>query len=184
MPYIWAWVNWTQLHTPLGHQMLLLGAHLTKGQPDPKVDQMFSWPDIVLLLATRFLYWWGVHLSSSHLDPTESHSWPWDASMGCPPDLNAKRTSENLNTDGVSGLASQRSFLRKTKQYFWNHHIFSQSHCENRKIQIIRSKKRPKSITKQDRYFLNRSKEDSWSVVFLCFFFILLRILKLLKETS
>ena len=32
-------------------------------------------------------------------------------------DLSAKRTSENLNTLGVWGLASQRSFLRKTNKY-------------------------------------------------------------------
>ena len=51
----------------LGHEMSLLGVvvwgagaggrevHLTKGQPDPKADQMSSWPKLVSLLATRCL---------------------------------------------------------------------------------------------------------------------------------
>ena len=41
--------------------MPVLGVHLTKGQPDPKADQMSSWPEVVPWLATRCLYW-GVHL--------------------------------------------------------------------------------------------------------------------------
>ena len=39
------------------------GLHLTKGQSDPKADQMPSWPKVVSLLDTRCLYWgqgqWG-----------------------------------------------------------------------------------------------------------------------------
>ena len=61
--------------------MPLLGGHLTKGQPDPKADQMSSWPDVVPLLATRCLYQ-GVCLRSGQLDATKHHSWPWDASTG------------------------------------------------------------------------------------------------------
>ena len=45
--------------------MPLLVLHLTKGQADPKVDQMSSWPDIVLLLATRCLYQGGTSELSS-----------------------------------------------------------------------------------------------------------------------
>ena len=47
--------------------------------------------------------------------------------LGGPSDLSSKRTSENLNTPGVLGLASQRSFLQKTnnglvnKRKFLNH---------------------------------------------------------------
>ena len=40
----------------LATRSLYWGVHLTKGQPDPKADQMSSWPDVVLLLATRCLY--------------------------------------------------------------------------------------------------------------------------------
>ena len=36
--------------------------------------------------------------------------------QGGPSDLSARRTSENLNTLGVLGLASQRSFLRRTNE--------------------------------------------------------------------
>ena len=42
--------------------MPLLGVHLTKGHPDPKADKMSSWPDLVLLLATRCLHWGSVWL--------------------------------------------------------------------------------------------------------------------------
>ena len=141
--------------------LIIWGLHLTKGQPDPKVDQMSSWPDVVPLLATRCLY---LCLSSGQLDPTQYHSWPLDASTGgyiwaqvtrtqvstspwsldallggiseirstgpklvpllatrClywgPSDLSAIRTSENLNTLGVLGLASQRFFLWKTNEF-------------------------------------------------------------------
>ena len=41
----------------LATRCLYQGVHLTKGQPDPKADQMSSWPDVVLFLATRCLYW-------------------------------------------------------------------------------------------------------------------------------
>ena len=53
--------------------------------------KMSSWPDVVLLLTTRCLYW-GVHLSDI---------------LG---------TSENLNTLCISCFASQRSFLWKTNE--------------------------------------------------------------------
>ena len=39
---------------------ILMRVCLTQCQPDPKVHQMSSWPDVVLLLATRCLYWGGV----------------------------------------------------------------------------------------------------------------------------
>ena len=68
---------------------LYWGVCLTAGQPDPKADQMSSWPDVVLLLVTSCLYqrdtsqlrstgrilvpvlatrclYWGVHLTSVH----------------------------------------------------------------------------------------------------------------------
>ena len=32
--------------------------HLITGQHDPKTDHMSSWPNVVLLLATRSLYLW------------------------------------------------------------------------------------------------------------------------------
>ena len=40
----------------LATRCLYWGVHLTKGQPDPKDDQMPSWPDVVLLLGIRCLY--------------------------------------------------------------------------------------------------------------------------------
>ena len=51
--YIWAQVNWTQLSTVLGHQMPLLGVHLSSGQLDP--TEYHSWP----LDAST----WGGHLT-------------------------------------------------------------------------------------------------------------------------
>ena len=42
--------------------MPVLEVHLTECQPDPRGDQMSSWPKVVPLLATRCLYW-GVHLT-------------------------------------------------------------------------------------------------------------------------
>ena len=62
----------SQLDTTLYHSWPLdasIGVYLTKGQPDPKAEQMSSWLDIVPLLATRCLYQ-GVHLSSGQLNPT------------------------------------------------------------------------------------------------------------------
>ena len=53
-------VKLTWHSTALGHQMLLLGVCLTECQPDPKAHQMSRWPDVVLLLATTCLYWFGV----------------------------------------------------------------------------------------------------------------------------
>ena len=44
----------------LGSQIPLLGVCLTECQPDPKAHQISSWPDVVLLWATRCLYWGGV----------------------------------------------------------------------------------------------------------------------------
>ena len=64
--YIWLKVSLTKgspnvkltwCNTALGHQMPLPGVHLTAGQPDPKAHQMSSWPDVVLLMATRCFYW-------------------------------------------------------------------------------------------------------------------------------
>ena len=101
---------------PMVTKCLYQGVHLTKGQPDPKADQMSSWPDIVPFLATRCLYW-GRNLSSGQPDLTEDHSRLLDASTGGnPSDLIAKRTSEILNTLFVSCFASHRSFLRKTNE--------------------------------------------------------------------
>ena len=49
---------------PKAHQMS--SWHLTGGQSDPKAHQMSRWPDVVLLLATRCLYWGGLKLSKWH----------------------------------------------------------------------------------------------------------------------
>ena len=79
-------------------------------------------PILVPLLATRCLYW-RVHLSSGQLDPTSYHSWPRDASIGGGSVwLKCKKDIENLNTLGVLGLVSRRSFLRKTSQWYRNRH--------------------------------------------------------------
>ena len=59
----------TLCSTACGHQMPLLGVCLTECQPDPKAHQMSSWPDVVLLLATRCLYW-GVALKPSKWNGT------------------------------------------------------------------------------------------------------------------
>ena len=106
----------------LATRCLYWGVHLTKGQPDPKGDQMPSWSYVAPLLATKCLYQ-GVHLTKGQPNPKpgQMSSWPyvvlllatrclyWGAS-----DLSAKRTHENLNILCVLGFASQRSFLRKT----------------------------------------------------------------------
>ena len=41
----------------LATRCLYQKVHLTKGQSDPKADQMSSWPDVVPILATICLYW-------------------------------------------------------------------------------------------------------------------------------
>ena len=46
-----------KFHTTLGHQMPLLGVHLTECQPDPKDLQMSRWPKVVPFWVTRCLYW-------------------------------------------------------------------------------------------------------------------------------
>ena len=87
---------------------LSMGVHLTKGQcdqslpkcqPDPKPDpggmsdQRSAWLE----------------------DLTKMSTWPKASSMGWASIwLSAKRTSENLNTLCILGLASQMSFLWKT----------------------------------------------------------------------
>ena len=38
---------------------------LTEGQPDPKAPQVSSWPDVILLFATRCLYWGMSHWRSA-----------------------------------------------------------------------------------------------------------------------
>ena len=64
--YIWPKVRLTQRLTKCQADLmqyyswdtryLYQGVHLTKGQADPKPDQMSSWPDVVPFLATRCLY--------------------------------------------------------------------------------------------------------------------------------
>ena len=52
--------------------------HLTACQPDPKVDQMSSWPDILLLLVTRCLYWgyiWA-QVNWTQISSTLGHNMP------------------------------------------------------------------------------------------------------------
>ena len=77
MTKIWTH-NKLELSTILGHQMSLLGVHLTECQPDAKNNPMSWWPyDVVLLLATRCLYQGGTSeqdLSDCSLPPQLS-SW-------------------------------------------------------------------------------------------------------------
>ena len=64
-------VNLTWCSTTLGHQIPLLGVHLS--QVCLTVICLLHWvpenvkltwpPDVILLLSTRCLYWWGVHLT-------------------------------------------------------------------------------------------------------------------------
>ena len=61
--FIWALINWTPVSSILDHEMPLTGGHLTECQPDPKANQMSSWPDVVPLLVSTCLYW-GVHLTN------------------------------------------------------------------------------------------------------------------------
>ena len=61
-PDYWSWPPDASFLLPLP------GVYLMKGQLDPKVDQMWSWPDVVSLLATRCLYQ-GVYLMKGQLDP-------------------------------------------------------------------------------------------------------------------
>ena len=73
-------------------------------------------PNLVLLLATRCLYWgyiWAP-VNWTQLSTTLGHRMPL---QGGPSDLSTKRTSENLNTLCVSCFASQKSFLQKSKQF-------------------------------------------------------------------
>ena len=90
LSWVCANVKLTLCSGTLGHWMHLWGVHLSSGQPG--LTQFWAgyiW--LVLLLATRCLYW---GLS----------------------DLSAKRTSENLKTLCISCFASQRSFLWKTNK--------------------------------------------------------------------
>ena len=48
--------------------MPLLEWYLTKGQPDTKVEQISSWPEVIPLLATRCLYW-GLNMTKGHPNP-------------------------------------------------------------------------------------------------------------------
>ena len=104
-------------------------------QPHPKDHQMSNWPEVVPLLATRCFYQ-GVHLTkgqfhpkiwekmstwpeasstggmSDQMSPWPKHlrkmsTWPKASPMRGPSDLSVKRTSENLNTLCILGLASQ-----------------------------------------------------------------------------
>ena len=52
------------------------GVHLTKGQPDPKADQLSSWPEVVTLLTTRWLYQ-EVHLIKGQPDLKANQMWSW-----------------------------------------------------------------------------------------------------------
>ena len=52
----WAQVNWTYVSTILGHQMPLW---------EDTSDQMSRWPEVVLLLATRCLFWGYIWLNVS-----------------------------------------------------------------------------------------------------------------------
>ena len=118
-----------QLSTTLGHKMSLLrgymwpksdqmstwpkasswGVHLTKGQCDLKCDQMSTWPKALS---------WGVHLTKGQPDQKIWQKCQPDpkSHISVPIWLSAEWLSENLNTLCVSCFASQRSFLRKTKQ--------------------------------------------------------------------
>ena len=49
----------TWCSTALGHQMPLVGVHLTKHQPDQQADHLLCWPAVVWLLTTRCMYWDG-----------------------------------------------------------------------------------------------------------------------------
>ena len=74
----WGQVNWTHWVPFLATRCLYqgVGVHLTRGQPDPKADEMSCWPEVVPLLTTRCLYWgrgggseeasggWGLHLKN------------------------------------------------------------------------------------------------------------------------
>ena len=95
------------------------------------IEHELRWmgPKLVPLLATRCLYqrgniWaqvnWTLYWGTSELRSTRPN---WVSLLvlrclyeGGPINLNAKRTSENMNTLGVLGLASQRSFLQKTNK--------------------------------------------------------------------
>ena len=82
---------------------------------------MSSWPYIVPLLATRCLHqvgsiWLKVSLTRRL---TKCQADLRCLYQGGPSDISVKRTSENLNTPVIWGLASQRSFLRKTNKVIW-----------------------------------------------------------------
>ena len=66
--YIWLQVSLTQRLTKCQADLTKYGSWppdastggMSEYQPDPKAHQMSRWPDVVLLLATRCLYWeWG-----------------------------------------------------------------------------------------------------------------------------
>ena len=63
--------------------MPLLEVHLTKGQSDPKADQMSSWPEVIPLVTTRCLYQGCTYdQTKCQADLKLYHSWPLDASTG------------------------------------------------------------------------------------------------------
>ena len=57
--YVWSDVNWTEVVTHLATNCLCLEVHLSKGKPDPKSDQMSTWPKASF---------WGVHLTRGQPD--------------------------------------------------------------------------------------------------------------------
>ena len=104
--YIWPKVSLTWSSSKPGHKMSLLGTS----------DQRSAWPEVVSNLAMRCLYWgydqrsaWPKYLTKFQPDLKPQL-------QGDPSDLSAKMTLENLNTLYILGLASQRSFLQKTKK--------------------------------------------------------------------
>ena len=87
-------VKLTLCSTALDHQMPLPSRYLWLYSAfSIAFFQIWSWPDIVLLLTTIYLYWGGASGPS------------------------AKRTSAQFELISGLGLASQRSFLRKTKKF-------------------------------------------------------------------
>ena len=141
----------------LATRCLYWRVHLTEGQPDQKADQMSSWPDEVLFLATKCLYegyiW--AQVNCTQLSTTLGHKMPVPGGSS---DLSTKRTSENSNTLCISCFASQRSFLRKTNE--WNQEHFIMKKAEWSITNQNKSKQTKFIIIGQTRGIKNKSKEN------------------------
>ena len=98
------------------HQWGVWGLHLTKGQPDPKADQMSHWPEVIPLLTTRCLYQGvgadrGLPLTKGQADPKadQMSCWPEVAPL-----LTTRCLYEGVHLKTKDSLLQTENILLKT----------------------------------------------------------------------